>query len=47
MVRPKGAVKDVEIRRVKQNSKAGLEKEDQALMSDQKFVDEEMGEGGE
>ena len=42
MVRPEGAAQEVEIRRVKQNSRAGLEKEDQAVMRDQRVVDEEM-----
>ena len=41
-VRPEGAAREVEIRRVKQNSKVGLEKEDQAVLRDQKVVDEEM-----
>ena len=41
-VRPEGAAREVEIRRIKQNCKAGLEKEDQTVMRDQKLVDEEM-----
>ena len=41
-VRLEGAASEVEIRRIKQNSKAGLEKEDQAAMRDQKEVDEGM-----
>ena len=41
-VRPEGAAREVEIRRVKQNSKVGLEKVDQAVLRAQKAVDEEM-----
>ena len=41
-VKPEGAATEVEIRRIKQNSKAGLEKEDQVVMRDQKKVDEGM-----
>ena len=41
-VRPRGAASEVEIRRIKQNSKKGLEKEDQAVMNNQKTVDERM-----
>ena len=41
-MRPDGAAQEVEIRRLKQNSKAGLKKEDQSLMRDQRVIDEEM-----
>ena len=41
-LRPEGASREIEIRRIKQNSKAGLEREDQAVMREQKVVDEEM-----
>ena len=41
-VRPEGAARKVEIRRVKQNSKAGLEKVDQTVMRDLKVVDAQM-----
>ena len=41
-VRPEGAAQEVEIRRIKQNSKAGLEEEDQAVMRNQRAVGEEM-----
>ena len=42
VVRPEGAASEVEIRRIKQNSKAELEKEDKVIMRDQKAVDEGM-----
>merc|ERR1712015_417525 len=41
-VRPEGAAREVEIRRVKQNTKSGLEKDDQTVMRNQRVVDEEM-----
>ena len=41
-VKPEGAAREVEIRRIKQNSKAGLVEEDQTVMRDQGVVDEEM-----
>ena len=41
-VRPEGAAEEVDIRRVTQNSKASLEKEDKAVLRDQKVVDDEM-----
>ena len=41
-VKPEGAAREVEIRRIKQNSKAGLEKVDQTVIRDQRVVDEEM-----
>ena len=41
-MKPEGAATEVEIRRIKQNSKAGLEKEDQVVMRYQKKVDEGM-----
>ena len=42
ILRPEGASREVEIRRIKQNSKAGLEKEDKSVMRDQRVVDEGM-----
>ena len=39
-LRPEGASTEVEIRRIKQNTKAGLEVEDQTIMKDQKVVDQ-------
>ena len=41
-VRQEGAAREVEIRRIKQNSKTGLEKLDQTVMRDQRMVDEQM-----
>ena len=41
-MKPEGADREVEIRRIKQNSKTGLQKEDQAVMRGQKEVDEGM-----
>ena len=42
VARGAGAAREGEIRRAKQNDKAGLEKEDQTVMRDQREVDEEM-----
>ena len=41
-LRPEGASTEIEIRRIKQNTKAGLEVEDQASLRDQKVVDQGM-----
>ena len=41
-LRPEGMASEVEIRRIKQNSKARLVEEDQTVMRDQGVVDEEM-----
>ena len=41
-VKPDGAAREVEIRRIKQNSKPRLEKVNKTVMRDQRVVDEEM-----
>ena len=41
-VKPEWAAQEVEIRRTKQNSRAGLEEKDQSVMRDQRVVDEQM-----
>ena len=42
IVRPEGAAKEVEIRRIKHNSKAKLEKMDKTVMMDLSVVDDDM-----
>ena len=41
-LKPEGASREIEIRRIKQNTKAGLEVEDQTIMKKQKVVDQGM-----